>query len=75
MMNARRIYLTFRRHAVDVAAKHELPVDEALRALARTASQCNPNLVDFEIARHVRAEIEESVVQPKRARSRFRETG
>jgi len=74
-MDAQRIYRTYRRYVLDLAEKSGVPVDEALRALARTASQCNPNLADFEIARFIRTQTEEWLVQSKRPRPEYRETG
>jgi hypothetical protein len=74
-MDAQRIYRTYRRYVLDLAEKSGVPVDEALRALARTASQCNPNLADFEIARYIRTQTEEWLVQSKRPRPEYRETG
>jgi hypothetical protein len=74
-MDAQRVYRTFRRYALELAARHDVPDDEALRALARAASDCNPNLADFEMARYVRAQTEESILQSKPTSPKFRETG
>jgi hypothetical protein len=72
-MHAQRIYRTYRRYALGLAEKYDVPVDEALRALAHTASQCNPTLADLEIARYVRTQTEEWIGQSKRTRPEYRE--
>jgi hypothetical protein len=74
-MDSLRIYRTFRPYALDLAATHDVPIEEALLALARAASQCPPNLAHFEIARHVRTQTESWIVQSKQHGRRLRETG
>ena len=74
-MDAQRIYRTFRRYALDLAAMHDVPPEEALLALARAASQRPPNLSHLEIARYVHAQTEHWIVQSKHIGREFRETG
>ena len=74
-MDAQRIYRTYRRYALELAARYDVPGDEAVRALARAAFQCNPNLADFKIAQYVRARTEESIAKSASTRLEFRETG
>jgi hypothetical protein len=64
-MDAQRIYRTFRPYALERAARHDTPIEDALRALARAASQCPADLARSEIARYVRTQSEMSVVQSK----------
>ena len=71
-MDAQRIYRTFRRHALDLAAMHDVPPEQALLALARAASQRPPNLSHFEIARYVHAQTEHWIVQSKGRKRGFR---
>jgi hypothetical protein len=44
-MDAQRIYRTFRPYALELAARHDTPIEDALRALARAASQCPADLL------------------------------
>jgi hypothetical protein len=75
-MNAQRVYRTFRPYALDLAATHDVPIEEALLALARAASHCPPNLAPFEIARYVREQTEQWIVQFKHSgRGLLEETG
>ena len=74
-MDAQRIYRTYRRYALELAARYDVPIEEALRALARAASECNPNLADFRIAQYVRAQTEQSIAQSRPSRAELRETG
>jgi hypothetical protein len=74
-MNAQRIYRTFRPHALDLAAMHDVPPEEVLLTLARAAVQCPPSQSQFETARYMRAQIEEWIVRSKRSERALRETG
>ncbi len=74
-MDAQRIYRTFRPYALDLAATHDVPIEEALLALARAAAQCPPNLAHFEIARYLREQTEQWIVQWKHSGHGLRETG
>lgn len=74
-MDAQRIYRTLRPYALNLAATHDVPAEEALLALARGVSQCPPNLSHFEIARHVRTQTERWIVESKQSGRGLRETG
>ena len=74
-MDAQRIYRTYRRYALELAARYDVPIEDSLLALARAASECNPNLADFKIAQYVRAQTEESIARAKSARAGFGEAG
>ena len=74
-MDAQRIYRTFRSYALDLAAMHDVPPEEALLALARAASQRPPNLSHFEIARYVHAQMSEWIVESQQSGRGLRETG
>ena len=74
-MDAQRIYRTFRSYALDLASTHDVPPEEALLALARAASQCPTKLAHFEVAKYVRAQTEQWLVQSKNSARGLRETG
>ena len=74
-MDAQRIYRTFRRYALDLAAMHDVPPEEVLLTLARAAVQCPQSLSESETARYMRAQIEEWIVRSKRSERTLRETG
>ena len=69
-MDAQSIYRTFRPSTVDRAVKHGVPIETALRALARAASECPSSVPHFEIAQYVRARIEDEILGDQ-----LRETG
>jgi hypothetical protein len=74
-MDAQRIYRIFRTDALRSAERHNVPVEDALLALARAASECPPNLARFQIARRVRTHTEQLIVQSKQSGGELRETG
>jgi len=74
-MDAQQIYRTFRTHALRSAVRHNVPVEEALLALVRAASECPPNLAHFQIAQRVRTRTEQLIVQSKQSGGGLRETG
>jgi hypothetical protein len=69
-VDAQSIYRTFRPSTLDLALKHGVPIETALLALARAASECPSSLAHSEIAQYVRARIEDEVL-----REQLRETG
>jgi hypothetical protein len=75
VQDAQQIYRTFRPYALDLVATHDVPIDEALLALARAASECPTNLTHFEIGQYVCAQTEQSIVQSKHSGRGLRETG
>jgi hypothetical protein len=74
-MDAQKIYRTFRPYVLDLAATHDVPVEQALLALARAASQCPPNLAPFQIAQYVREQVEQWIEESQQSRGELRETG
>jgi hypothetical protein len=74
-MDAQRIYRTFRSYALDLAARDDVPVEQALLALARAAAHCPPNLARDQIAHYVRAELEHGIVESQQSGRGLRETG
>jgi hypothetical protein len=74
-MDAQRIYRTYRLYVLDLAATHDVPVEQALLALARAASQCPPNLAPVQIAQYVRAQVERWMVESQQSGRGLRETG
>ena len=74
-MDAQRIYRTYRLYVLDLAATHDVPVEQALLALARAASQCPPNLAPVQIAQYVREQIEQWMVESQQSGRGLRETG
>jgi hypothetical protein len=69
-MDAQSIYRTFRPSTLDLAVKHGVPIETALRELARAASECPSSLPHFEIAKYVRSRIEDEILGEQ-----LRETG
>jgi hypothetical protein len=63
-MDAQRINRTFRPYALVLGARHDVPIDQALLALARAASM-RPGSRPLQIAQRVRAQTEKWIVQSK----------
>ena len=74
-MDAQRIYRTFRPYALELAARHDVPIEEALRALARASSRCPADLSLSEVARYVRTQSEKFAVQSRLAGPEVRRAG
>jgi hypothetical protein len=74
-MDAQRTYRAYRLYVLDLAATHDVPVEQALLALARTASQCPPNLAPVQIAQYVRAQIKQWIVESQQSGRGLRKTG
>jgi hypothetical protein len=74
-MDALKIYRTYRSFALDLAARHDVPVEQALLVRARAASQCPPKLGPDQITRYVHAELEHGIVELQQSGRGLRETG
>ena len=73
VMSAQQLYRAYRPHAVELGRKHGVELHDALRALARVATQCPSGGEAIAAADFMRERVEQAIVQENMQRVDRRE--